>query len=233
MTCIENGQYLRLQVRIIGGTDGFYLGQASIYNVTHERKNPSLRRVDRLPRNILKLYNGLYYLNGRQDTFEVFRTLSPAVTEGQVYRGIDTLLQAYALHLSMNVCKKRFRPGRCLQLKCYKVLAGSDVPCEGCINGELRRDCFYTAIRHNRKNGRNLLMRATLIPWHGKDYRFTTAIDMNQYISRDLAENHVIFREAMANDVIAIGMREADPDKGLQKINPWALRSYQSVRTGL
>lgn len=74
--------------------------------MTHERKNPSLRRVDRLLRNILKLYNGLYYLNGRQDTFEVFKTLSPAVTEGQVYRGIDTLLQAYALHLSMNVCKK-------------------------------------------------------------------------------------------------------------------------------
>lgn len=652
MTCIENGQYLRLQVRIIGGTDGFYLGQASIYNVTHERKNPSLRRVDRLPRNILKLYNGLYYLNGRQDTFEVIKTLSPAVIEGQVYRGIDTLLQAYALHFVHDDDRERFlefmnfrtlykqamqskkadagsifrikqadgsyrwtvflaiilsddqtydillcvrddvweaernrksllpvlatsfglaamepesrpyfrlmrelcqsmihyadikffwkdrsrrfigvsrafldyyglkhekdligktdedmgwhiddhpymeaeqavlekgevvrnavgqcivhgRPHRiiatkfpvyrdkriigllgyffdsemleeqknqlnqlkvidsetgllnfrglllaaqkysenyhlygndyyciildvpeydriredygpeiagkllqkvteqilsfhplretiahlgscrflciqnhgenkgirshlmalthkvhgitevggysctlylqyavaqgsegrdfddilkllterlddarqqqygealyigdrllfdkhkfdhleeevsiidpdtyelvyineCLQKdfgledayswigeKCYKVLAGSDVPCEGCINGKLRRDCFYTAIRHNRKNGRNLLMRATLIPWHGKDYRFTTAIDMNQYISRDLAENHVIFREAMANDVIAIGMREADPDKGLQKMLAHIGRSLQAER---
>ena len=91
--------------------------------------------------------------------------------------------------------------------KCYKLLSGLDRPCDDCINGQLRRDCFCTVTRRNRKTGQNLFTRTTLIPWQGKNYRFSMAADINQYINRDLAENRVIFREAMANDVIAIGMR--------------------------
>lgn len=60
--------------------------------------------------------------------------------------------------------------------KCYKILAGLDAPCQDCINGQLRRDCFYTTTRRNRKTGQNLLMRATLIPWQGKNYRFSMAV---------------------------------------------------------
>ena len=104
--------------------------------------------------------------------------------------------------------------------KCYKLLYGLDRPCDDCINGQLRRDCFCTVTRRNRKTGQNLFMRTTLIPWQGKNYRFSMAADINQYINRDLSENRVIFREAMANDVIAIGMREADPSVGLRRCWP-------------
>lgn len=114
--------------------------------------------------------------------------------------------------------------------KCYKLLYGLDRPCDDCINGQLRRDCFCTVTRRNRKTGQNLFMRTTLIPWQGKNYRFSMAADINQYINRDLAENRVIFREAMANDVIAIGMREADPSVGLQKMLAHIGRSLQAER---
>lgn len=114
--------------------------------------------------------------------------------------------------------------------KCYKLLYGLDRPCDDCINGQLRRDCFCTVTRRNRKTGQNLFMRTTLIPWQGKNYRFSMAADINQYINRDLAENRVIFREAMANDVIAIGMCEADPSVGLQKMLAHIGRSLQAER---
>ena len=114
--------------------------------------------------------------------------------------------------------------------KCYKLLYGLDRPCDDCINGQLRRDCFCTVTRRNRKTGQNLFMRTTLIPWQGKNYRFSMAADINQYINRDLAENRVIFREAMANDVIAIGMREAEPSVGLQKMLAHIGRSLQAER---
>ncbi len=114
--------------------------------------------------------------------------------------------------------------------KCYKLLYGLDRPCDDCINGQLRRDCFCTVTRRNRKTGQNLFMRTTLIPWQGKNYRFSMAADINQYINRDLAENRVIFREAMANDVIAIGMREADSSVGLQKMLAHIGRSLQAER---
>ena len=37
--------------------------------------------------------------------------------------------------------------------KCYKLLYGLDRPCDDCINGQLRRDCFCTVTRRNRKTG--------------------------------------------------------------------------------
>ena len=101
--------------------------------------------------------------------------------------------------------------------KCYKILAGLDAPCQDCINGQLRRDCFYTTTRRNRKTGQNLLMRETLIPWQGKNYRFSMAVNIDPYISHDLAENNVIFREA-------------NPDVGLQKMLEKIGHSLQAER---
>ena len=114
--------------------------------------------------------------------------------------------------------------------KCYKILAGFDAPCADCVNGRLRRDSFYTAVRRNYKTRQKLLMRTTLIPWQGKNYRFSMGHDMNSYISQDLGGNNVIFREIMANAVIAVGMREADPDVGLQKMLEKIGHSLQAER---
>lgn len=114
--------------------------------------------------------------------------------------------------------------------KCYKLLYGLDRPCDDCINGQLRRDCFCTVTRRNRKTGQYLFMRTTLIPWQGKNYRFSMAFDLSRYIFRDREEIDVVFREVMANDVIAIGMREADPHTGLQKMLEKIGHSLQAER---
>lgn len=102
--------------------------------------------------------------------------------------------------------------------KCYHLLMGRDTPCEGCNNEKLRRDRFHMHLYHDRKLGRDLLMMSTLIPWQERNYRFTIAYDMTKYIDRDVNDNIAVFREAMVNDVIAVGMREANPATGLQKM---------------
>lgn len=114
--------------------------------------------------------------------------------------------------------------------KCYKILADRETPCDNCLNDRLRRDCFYTVTRRNRKTGQYLFMRTTLIPWQGKNYRFSMAFDLSRYIFRDREEIDVVFREVMANDVIAIGMREADPHTGLQKMLEKIGHSLQAER---
>lgn len=114
--------------------------------------------------------------------------------------------------------------------KCYKILADRETPCDNCLNDRLRRDCFYTATRRNRKTGQYLFVRTTLIPWQGKNYRFSMAFDLSRYIFRDREEIDVVFREVMANDVIAIGMREADPHTGLQKMLEKIGHSLQAER---
>ena len=114
--------------------------------------------------------------------------------------------------------------------KCYKILAGRETPCDDCLNDRLRRDCFYTVTRRNRKSGQYMFIRTTLIPWQGKNYRFSMAFDLSRYIFRDREEIDVVFREVMANDVIAIGMSEADPHTGLQKMLEKIGHSLQAER---
>ena len=101
---------------------------------------------------------------------------------------------------------------------CYEVLANNAVPCADCLNPTLQRGRIQMEMRRNRRTGTNLLLQAALIPWRGKNYRFTMAVDINPYVNHDAAENYVLFREVMANDVIAAGMREANPETGLQKM---------------
>ena len=113
--------------------------------------------------------------------------------------------------------------------KCYKILAGSMRLVRTASMASCAVDCFYTTTRRNRKTGRTCSMRATLIPWqeelplfYGRKYR--------SVYQHDLAENNVIFREVMANEVIAIGMREANPDVGLQKMLEKIGHSLQAER---
>lgn len=63
-----------------------------------------------------------------------------------------------------------------------------------------------------------MLMISTLISWKNKNCRFMLAYDMSKYINQDIGENMIVFREAMVNDIIAVGMREDNPDKGLRKM---------------
>ena len=102
--------------------------------------------------------------------------------------------------------------------KCYRLLYDKDAPCAECVNSRLSRSRFTVRLQHDRVLGRDVLVRSTLIPWQGQNYCFTAALDLNKYVSRDIAENRAVFREAMANDVVAAGMREIDPSKGLQQM---------------
>lgn len=102
--------------------------------------------------------------------------------------------------------------------KCYHLFRGRELPCEGCINKKLRRDRFSEQLYHDRRTGKDMLMISTLISWKNKNCRFILAYDMSKYINQDIGENMVVFREAMVNDIIAVGMREDNPDKGLRKM---------------
>ena len=61
-------------------------------------------------------------------------------------------------------------------------------------------------------------MRDTLVPWRGKNYRFSMSINLSEYLDRDIERNELIYREASINDALAIALREEDPLKGIQKM---------------
>lgn len=102
--------------------------------------------------------------------------------------------------------------------KCYELLEGQKAPCAYCPLSILRQDRFHTATHHSVKSGLDLLVRDTLVPWRGRVLHFSMALNLKEYVDMDIARNDLIFREAAANDAIAIGLREEDPDLGIQKM---------------
>lgn len=106
----------------------------------------------------------------------------------------------------------------CAGKKCYEVIVGGKEPCEFCTNHLLRRDSFYTWTYHNAISGFDYLLRDTLVPWRGKNYRFSMSINLNEYVNRDIRGNELLYREASINDALSIAMREEDSSQGIQKM---------------
>lgn len=101
--------------------------------------------------------------------------------------------------------------------KCYELVEGYNEPCPFCRKNLVRGDRFDTRPHRNQVSGVEYLSRDTLVPWRGKNRIFNICIDLSSYIARDIDRNDFIFREASANDAIAVGMQEVDPSMGVQK----------------
>ena len=101
---------------------------------------------------------------------------------------------------------------------CHEVLEAQKTPCADCPVPILRQDKFHVVTHHSLKAGLDLLVRDTLVPWRGRALHFVMALNLNQYVDMDIARNELIFREAAANDVIALGLREEDPNQGIRKM---------------
>ncbi len=101
--------------------------------------------------------------------------------------------------------------------KCYELIEGYNEPCPFCRKNLVRSDRFDTRPHRNQVSGIEYLSRDTLVPWRGKNRIFNICMDLSSYIARDIDRNDFIFREASANDAIAVGVQEVDPSVGVQK----------------
>lgn len=102
--------------------------------------------------------------------------------------------------------------------KCYEVLEGAKSPCEFCTNERLSRDYFYKWVHHDARTGQDYIMRDTLVPWRGKNYRFTFSTCLKDYVGKYLKENGEIVGKFAANEMIAIALDERDPDASIDKM---------------
>ena len=102
--------------------------------------------------------------------------------------------------------------------KCYEVLEGAKSPCEFCTNERLSRDYFYKWVHHDARTGQDYIMRDTLVPWRGKNYRFTFSTCLKDYVGKYLKENGEIVGKSAANEMIAIALDERDPDASIDKM---------------
>nr|WP_207640426.1 EAL domain-containing protein [[Eubacterium] cellulosolvens] len=106
----------------------------------------------------------------------------------------------------------------CTGRKCYEVLEGREEPCEFCTIPVTRRDRFHTWTSHNQKNGKDYLMRDTLVPWRGKNYRFSMSVALSDYIHESEMNKQSAYRRILTIDAVSIALQAQDPETGIQRM---------------
>lgn len=86
------------------------------------------------------------------------------------------------------------------------------------LHERLSRDYFYKWVHHDARTGQDYIMRDILVPWRGKNYRFTFSTCLKDYVGKYLKENGEIVGKSAANKMIAIALDERDPDASIDKM---------------
>lgn len=133
---------------------------------------------EEIARTILEAENDIFYLSD-MDTYEMYY-LNPA---GQKLFGV------------------RDYRGR----KCYKVLHGTDEPCDFCTNACLRQDSFHIWENQNTYCGRRFLLKDKLVNYMGKQVRLEVALDITkqEYLS-PTAKERLAFADKIAGYMHAL-----------------------------
>ena len=109
-------------------------------------------------------------------------------------------------------------PGASLKGRfCYKVLEGYDSPCRDCPNMMLRMDRALSVSHMSNKTGENLLIRSFLTTWEKRTLRLTVAFNIDEYIESLAREHELVYQEMRASEAISSGLREANPEKGIER----------------
>lgn len=102
--------------------------------------------------------------------------------------------------------------------KCYEMMAGLSAPCTDCCQPRLSRSRFTSRIFHNPVAGMDFLLRDILIPWHGKNCHFCTCLNLDEYLTKDMRFNKMLFFKTSVNDAIRLGMYETNPVHGIHQM---------------
>lgn len=113
---------------------------------------------------------------------------------------------------------------------CYEVLEGFHAPCADCPNLQLRNDHIFAASHLCHKSNDRMLIRSLLIPWENRVLRFTHATNMTEYASTLAKDHELIYQELRANEAISLGLREDDPNRGIEKFMDCIARNLRPER---
>lgn len=132
---------------------------------------------------------------------------------------IDTYDILYFNPALLHMLKLPVSPDSYRGRKCYELLAGRAAPCTDCINHTLQRYHLHTWKRSAYFTSGTILQRDMLVPWKGKNARFSIMTNLQHY-QKDLEseKNTLLRREEVINDIITIGIQEPDPEEGIRKM---------------
>jgi EAL domain-containing protein (putative c-di-GMP-specific phosphodiesterase class I)/GGDEF domain-containing protein len=97
-TTVEGENLLRYEVHTIRGSEALCGGTFSVVNMSLKEKDSPLQKVNTLYRNMMRLYDGMYYYRDRNQTVEVLLTALPGFKSGSFMRLQEWLKAASWIH---------------------------------------------------------------------------------------------------------------------------------------
>ena len=96
LTYVDNGQYMKVKIRILAGGPGMYTGRAELYNITFDSSFRNTHRLDKVSHYLLQVYDGFYLYHGSKDEVEVIGSLHAfGMTGKRISRRQWMVLQEY------------------------------------------------------------------------------------------------------------------------------------------
>lgn len=95
---VSGGRYLVCRVRILASKNDLALGQLEIYSLSHQVETEEVSRLDRIMRNTLPLYTGIYLYHGASGRIETVNSRLLPVKPGDQVPLSDWLEQVKLVH---------------------------------------------------------------------------------------------------------------------------------------
>lgn len=91
VVAMRNGFMLKNSIHTLAGNDTLSGGTVSIINMSVKNGNGPIKTLDTLYRNMMRIFDALYYYQGDKDTVDVILSTVPAMKPGSVLTGAQWL----------------------------------------------------------------------------------------------------------------------------------------------
>lgn len=88
---MRNGFMLKNSIHTLAGSDTLSGGTVSIINMSVKNENGPIKTLDTLYRNMMRIFDALYYYQGDKNTVDVILSTSPGMKPGSVLPGAQWL----------------------------------------------------------------------------------------------------------------------------------------------
>ncbi|MCC6093574.1 MAG: EAL domain-containing protein [Eubacterium sp.] len=232
MTYVDMGQYLRVHAEKIAGQKEYWLARAALTNISPVEEMSQVQKQDALLRNLVLLYDGLCYLNMKDNEIKVLECAYLGISAGKVYSDIRASFHKYAQRFVHEDDQERFL--NFISPDHIYLLAERSGRSEATDLFRFRRTdgSWHWSVVHAlvllKTRSKDILIaerediwerqqnRSWLLPLFLKSFGISEK-SANAFDAAPKERDALLFYESNANDAIMAGLKEKNPIDGIQK----------------
>ena len=175
LTYVDNGHYIMVTAEKIAGTRELWYGKASLVDIGGESRISQARLLDNLYRNVLDIFDGIYYLDYEHDKVHVYSSIHGEIGTEDDGTGVEEQIRTYTKELVHIDDRERFLEFMNKDRLCDEAQASGRSEATGLFrihreDGRYHWSVFHAIVFFKHRNRDVLLLEREDI-WERKDTR--------------------------------------------------------------